>query len=188
SAAQTLRHLFFLSLHLNDFEHFFHFRTQDLWILFARLTQRKGDVFLHGHRIKKRAALEKNAYLFADRSELALIHSDDVVTIDPNFSPVRRHQTDEVLEKNPFAATACSNNPQRFTRCDFKSDAAQNFLLPNPFGHRPHCDHWRRITANHMRFSGRLLRSRRFHHRNAHSQLSTPNSQLPDITDIPPDK
>ena len=101
--------------------------------LFARLAQRKGDVFLHGHRIKKRAALEKNAYLFADRSELALIHSDDVVTIDPNFSRVRRHQSDEVLEQNALAAAASSNDRQRFTSCDFKIDAAQNFLLPNLF-------------------------------------------------------
>src|SRR6266511_2674141 len=142
----------------------------------TRLTQWKGDVFLHGHRIKKRAALEQYANLFANLPELALSHSDDVVTIDPNFPRVRRHQSDEVLEQNALAATASSDNRECLTSCDFKIDAAQNFLLPNAFDHRPHCDHWRRITANQMRSGGRLLGWRRFDHRTA--QLSTLNSQL----------
>ena len=47
---------------------------------------------------------------------------------------------------------------------------------PNFLRQRAHRDHRRRIIADQMSFSGRLLRWRRFDHRNA--QLSTLNSQL----------
>src|SRR6059058_1248825 len=91
------------------------------------------DVFLHCHGIKKRAALEKNAYFFADRSKLALIHSDNVLTINPNFARVRRHQSNEMFKQNAFAAAASSNNRECLTSCDLKINAAQDFLLPNSF-------------------------------------------------------
>src|SRR5438477_10224564 len=104
STAQTLGHLIFLPLHLDDFEHFLHFRVQHLWIPFTRLTQWKSDVFLHCHGIKKRAALEKNAYLLAYRSMLALIHADNLSTINPNFPRTRPRRCHEMFKQNTFDA------------------------------------------------------------------------------------
>src|ERR1044072_8951327 len=135
---------------------------QNLWIPFTRLTQWKGDVFLHGHRIKKRAALEQYADLFANLPELALIHSADGLTLNPNFSRVRRHQSHEMFKQNALAAAASSNNRECLTSCDLKINTAQNFLLPNPFSQRSDCDHWRRITGDLMRLNERLWSWRRF--------------------------
>src|ERR1700730_10243978 len=80
-----------------------------------------------------------------------------------------------MFKQEAFSA-ASSNNRECFSSCDLKIDAAQNFLLPNPFGQRSDCDHRRRSTRGKMRFSGGLWRWRRFDHRNA--QLSTLNPQL----------
>src|SRR5438552_17038767 len=127
---------------------------QNLCISLASIAQRESDVFLHGHRIKKRAALKENANLFADCAELTLVHSDDVLTIDPNFSRVRRHQSHEIFKQNAFAAAAPSNDRECLASCDLKIDAAQDFLLPNLFGQRSDCDHWGRMARNHTRLSG----------------------------------
>ena len=67
----------------------------------------------------------------ADRPELALVHSDDVLALDPNFSRVRLHQSDQMFKQNALAAAAPPNDGQRFTAPDLKIDAAQNFLLPD---------------------------------------------------------
>src|SRR6266403_4340586 len=176
SAAQTLRHLFLLALHFHHFEHFLHFRTQNLWIAFTRLTQWKSDVFLHGHRIEKRTALEKNADLFADLPELTFAHSDDVLALDPNFPRVGLHQSDKMFKQNTFSAAASSNNRECLTGYDLKIDATQNFLLSDLFGQCAHRDHWRRPTRSQRRLNRGLGRWLRFDHRNA--QTSTLNSQL----------
>src|SRR4029453_14327539 len=142
STAKALRHLFLLALHFHHLQHLLDSCVQNLWIALAGLAQGESDVFLHGHRIEKPAPLKKNAYLHANRPELTLVHSDDVLTIEPNFSRVRRHQTPEMFKQNAFAPAASSNDRECLTSCDLKIDAAQDFLLSDLFDQRSDCDHW----------------------------------------------
>src|SRR5206468_107503 len=129
SAAQTLRHLFFLSLHFHHFEHLPDLLTQDLRIALSGFAQRKCDVVCHCHRIEKRATLEKNADFFADLSELALRHSSNVFALDPNFSRIRFHQSYEMFKQNTLATAAASDDGKSFTGPHLKINTAQDFLL-----------------------------------------------------------
>src|SRR5207247_9417694 len=63
STAQTLRHLIFLPLHLDDFEHFLHFRVQHLLIPFTRLTQLKPTFSSSSNALKIPPLLTKTSSL-----------------------------------------------------------------------------------------------------------------------------
>ena len=137
SAAQIHRHFFFLPFQFHHFEHFRDFCAQNFRIALASFAQRKGDVFRHRHRIKKRAALKKNADLLADFPELRSLIP---IMFWPSIqiSPASGlHQTDEMLEQHAFAAAAPSDDREGFAGRDFKIDSTQNFLLSDLFSPMP---------------------------------------------------
>src|SRR5205807_9521158 len=90
---------------------------------------RKSDVFLHRHRVKKRAALKKDAYLESDRRQLPLAEADDVFAVDPDLAGIGLHQSDEMFQEHALATAAPANDHQRLAPRDLQIDAAKNFLL-----------------------------------------------------------
>ena len=107
------RHFVFLPLQLDDLKHFAHFLAQDFRDPLPCFAQRERDIFRHRHGIEKRRALKKNADFLPDSGELTLAQSDDILAIDTDFSRVRLHQADEMLEQNALAAAASADDRER---------------------------------------------------------------------------
>ena len=66
-------------------------------------------------------------------AELALVHSNNVLALDPNFPCVGLHQSDNMFKQNALAAATASDDGECFTGLDLKIDTAQNFLSPDFF-------------------------------------------------------
>src|SRR5262249_50579722 len=141
SATQAFRHLGVLALQFHHFPHVVDSCTYRLHIAHAGLAQRKRDILFHRHRIKERTTLEKNAHLLPDTSQLPFAHSDNVLAGNPDLTRIRLHQSDEMLKQNRFAATASSDNHERFTHCDIQIYSAQNPLVADGFAQIAHCNH-----------------------------------------------
>src|SRR6516162_9631918 len=148
---------------------------QNLRIALTGFAQRKSDVVFNIHRIEKRAALEQDADFFANRAELAFVHSDNVFPVDPNFARIRFQQPDHMFQQNSFATATASDQHQSFTSANLQIDATQNFLLPDFLPQRTHRNRRRRIARIEMRLRLRLGRWRGFNHCN---ELSTANPQV----------
>src|ERR1051325_10993605 len=108
-AAQVHRHLLLLSLEFDHLEYLRNLLLNHPCIALPRFAQREGDVFLDGHRVKKRAALKQDADLAADGGELPFAQSDDALAVDPDFALVRLHQADQVFQENALAPATAPN-------------------------------------------------------------------------------
>src|SRR5207302_6615139 len=113
------------------------------------------NIVFYRHRIKKRAALEKDPNLLANCPKLALAHTYNVLGLDPNFSPIRFHQSYEMFKQNAFATAAPPDDGKSFTTPHLKINAAQNLLLPDFFYQLTHLYHRPRINLNRIRVGSR---------------------------------
>ena len=68
--------------------------------------------------------MKKNANLLADRPELALVHPDNVLALDPNFASVWLHKAHDMFQQDALAAAASSDDRKCVTGQDFKIDTA----------------------------------------------------------------
>ena len=101
---------------------------QSPFILQAALTQREGDVSGDGERIKKRAALEQNAHLLADRAELAFAQAGDFHAIHRDRPAGRPEQSRQVLDEHGFPAAGPAEDGQRFAVENIQVNPAKHLI------------------------------------------------------------
>lgn len=90
------------------------------------LSERKGDVFADGHRIKKRALLKQKSELLANRHELGFAERVDALVFEPHFAAIGSKQTDDVFQHYALAAAAGTEHHGGFPGREINGNAAQH--------------------------------------------------------------
>jgi len=121
-----------------------HFRLEkrlELPFAHAGFDQRKSDIVFDRHGIKECATLKKDAHFLSNTPELALTHSHNVLTSDPDFASLWSHEPDQIFQQDRFAAAAATDDDKRLADGDVKINAAQDFLLIDLLAQIAHRDH-----------------------------------------------
>jgi hypothetical protein len=103
-------------------------RSQFVLVAHAHLAERKDDIFPHGHRIEKRAILEKHADFPADRADGAFVQFGDFLSFDLDGAFVGIDQADEQAEQDTFAPAAGPEDGSGAAGWNIEVHPAQHFL------------------------------------------------------------
>src|SRR5271166_6625097 len=129
SAAEALRHFFLLAGEVDHRKGAGHFLGDRSLVLHAVLAQREGDVFLDGHGIEQRGALEEDSDFHPDPAKLAFGEGDDALAVDDDIALIRFHEADDVLEQDALATAAAADDDQSLAGGDVEIEALEHLLI-----------------------------------------------------------
>src|SRR5579884_2401126 len=90
------------------------------------ITEWKRNIFRDGHGIKKGARLKNKLHFPADRRELPLIHSGDVMTVNDDSPAIRFQQADGERQRHGLSDAAGPEDCERLTLFDAERNVIQN--------------------------------------------------------------
>lgn len=121
---------------VNEANHAEHLPDALLALRFGHLSmfdEREGDVLGHGHGIEKRALLEEESELSANRSQTAFAEIVDALIFEPHFAEVRLEEGDDVFEQDGLAAAAGPHDDGGLAGGDVEGDSAEDGMAAKGF-------------------------------------------------------
>ncbi|OPY04205.1 MAG: hypothetical protein A4E61_00801 [Syntrophorhabdus sp. PtaB.Bin184] len=102
-----------------------------------RLTQGKGDVLEHGHRVEEGVVLEQVGYLVPVSFPLGLLHFVDGGALEEDGAFVRLEKADDVLEEHALAGAALADDRGDLVLVDAQVDVVQHRPAVEPLRNVP---------------------------------------------------